>query len=97
MSNLYKNEFDEDIVKYTFPINERSMDPFEELPSRIRFRVNGKVLERIIIGATDNYIVKIFKEVIDKKNVSDIETLWDFTVFKYVIVSIAGIVFIRNS
>lgn len=87
MSNLYKNEFDEDIVKYTFPINERSMDPFEELPARIRFRVNGKVLERIIIGATDNYIVTSFKEVIDKKNVSDIETLWDFTVFKYVIVN----------
>ena len=75
MSNLYKNEFDEDIVKYTFPINERSMDPFEELPARIRFRDNGKVLERIIIGATDNYIVTSFKEVIDKKNVSDIETL----------------------
>lgn len=87
MSNLYKNEFDEDIVKYTFPINEKSMDPFEELPARIRFRVNGKVLERIIIGATDNYIVTSFKEVIDKKNVSDIETLWDFTVFKYVIVN----------
>ncbi len=87
MSNLYKNEFDEDIVKYTFPINERSMNPFEELPARIRFRVNGKVLERIIIGATDNYIVTSFKEVIDKKNVSDIETLWDFTVFKYVIVN----------
>lgn len=87
MSSLYKNEFDEDIVKYTFPINERSMDPFEELPARIRFRVNGKVLERIIIGATDNYIVTSFKEVIDKKNVSDIETLWDFTVFKYVIVN----------
>lgn len=87
MSNLYKNEFDEDIVKYTFPINERSMDPFEELPARIRFRVNGKVLERIIIGATDNYIVTSFKEVIDKKNVSDIETLWDFTVFKYIIVN----------
>ena len=87
MSNLYKNEFYEDIVKYTFPINERSMDPFEELPARIRFRVNGKVLERIIIGATDNYIVTSFKEVIDKKNVSDIETLWDFTVFKYVIVN----------
>ena len=75
MSNLYKNEFDEDIVKYTFPINERSMNPGEELPARIRFRVNGKVLERIIIGATDNYIVTSFKEVIDKKNVSDIETL----------------------
>ncbi len=87
MSNLYKNEFDEDIVKYTFPINEKSMDPFENLPARIRFRVNGKVLERIIIGATDNYIVTSFKEVIDKKNVSDIETLWDFTVFKYVIVN----------
>lgn len=87
MSNLYKNEFDEDIVKYTFPINERSMDPFENLPARIRFRVKGKVLERIIIGATDNYIVTSFKEVIDKKNVSDIETLWDFTVFKYVIVN----------
>lgn len=87
MSNLYKNEFDEDIVKYTFPINERSMDPFENLPARIRFRVNGKVLERIIIGATDNYIVTSFKEVIDKKNVSDIETLWDFTVFKDVIVN----------
>lgn len=87
MSNLYKNEFDEDIVKYTFPINERSMDPFEDLPARIRFKVNGKVLERIIIGATDNYIVTSFKEVIDKKNVSDIETLWDFTVFKYVIVN----------
>lgn len=87
MSNLYKNEFDEDIVKYTFPINERSMDPFGNLPTRIRFRVNGKVLERIIIGATDNYIVTSFKEVIDKKNVSDIETLWDFTVFKYVIVN----------
>lgn len=87
MSNLYKNEFDEDIVKYTFPINEKSMDPFEELPARIRFRVNGKVLERIIIGATDNYIVTSFKEVIDKKNVSDIETLWDFTVFKYIIVN----------
>lgn len=87
MSNLYKNEFDEDIVKYTFPINERSMNPFEELPARIRFRVNGKVLERIIIGATDNYIVTSFKEVIDKKNVSDIETLWDFTVFKYIIVN----------
>ena len=51
------------------------MDPFEKLPARIRFRVNGKVLERIIIGATDNYIVTSFKEVIDKKNVSDIETL----------------------
>ena len=51
------------------------MDPFEELPSRIRFRVNGKFLERIIIGATDNYILTSFKEVIDKKNVSDIETL----------------------
>lgn len=75
MSNLYKNEFDEDIVKYTFPINERSMDPLGDLPARIRFRVNGKVLERIIIGATDNYIVTSFKEVIDKKNVSDIETL----------------------
>ena len=87
MSNLYKNEFDEDIVKYTFPINEKSMNPFEKLPARIRFRVNGKVLERIIIGATDNYIVTSFKEVIDKKNVSDIETLWDFTVFKYVIVN----------
>lgn len=87
MSNLYKNEFDEDIVKYTFPINEKSMDPFENLPARIRFRVKGKVLERIIIGATDNYIVTSFKEVIDKKNVSDIETLWDFTVFKYVIVN----------
>ena len=87
MGNLYKDELDEDIVKYTFPINERSMDPFEELPARIRFRVNGKVLERIIIGATDNYIVTSFKEVIDKKNVSDIETLWDFTVFKYVIVN----------
>ena len=87
MSNLYKNEFDEDIVKYTFPINERSMDPFEDLPARIRFKVNGKVLERIIIGATDNYIVTSFKEVIDKKNVSDIEILWDFTVFKYVIVN----------
>lgn len=87
MSNLYKNEFDEDIVKYTFPINEKSMDPFEKFPARIRFRVKGKVLERIIIGATDNYIVTSFKEVIDKKNVSDIETLWDFTVFKYVIVN----------
>lgn len=75
VSNLYKNEFDEDIVKYTFPINERSMDSFEDLPARIRFKVNGKVLERIIIGATDNYIVTSFKEVIDKKNVSDIETL----------------------
>lgn len=75
MSNLYKNEFDEDIVKYTFPINERSNDPFEVLPARIKFKVNGKVLERIIIGATDNYIVTSFKEVIDKKNVSDIETL----------------------
>lgn len=87
MSNLYKNEFDEDIVKYTFPINERSKEPFEVLPARIKFKVNGKVLERIIIGATNNYIVTSFKEVIDKKNVSDIETLWDFTVFKYVIVN----------
>ena len=73
LPKLYKNTFDEDEQVVTSSLNRSVKKAF--FPFRFHMKIKNFDTEKIIIGETDNYYVTSYKEVINKKDVSEFEVL----------------------
>ena len=73
LPKLYKNTFDEDEQVVTSSLN-RSVKK-ASFPCRVHMKIKNFDTEKIVIGETDNYYVTSYKEVINKKDVSEFEVL----------------------
>lgn len=73
LPKLYKNTFDEDEQVVTSSLNKRNKKV--SFPCRVHMKIKNFDTEKIIIGETDNYYVTSYKEVINKKDVSEFEVL----------------------
>lgn len=73
LPKLYKNTFDEDEQVVTSSLNKRNKKV--SFPCRVYMKIKNFDTEKIIIGETNNYYVTSYKEVINKKDVSDFKIL----------------------
>lgn len=73
LPKLYKNTFDEDEQVVTSSLNKKNKKA--SFPCRVHMKIKNFDTEKIIIGETDNYYVTSYKEVINKKDVSEFEVL----------------------
>ena len=73
LPKLYKNTFNEDEQVVTSSLNKGVKKI--SFPCRVHMKIKNFDTEKIIIGETDNYYVTSYKEVINKKDVSEFEVL----------------------
>ena len=73
LPKLYKNTFDEDEQVVRSSLNKRVNKT--TFPCRVHMKIKNFDTEKIVIGETDNYYVTSYKEVINKKDVSEFEVL----------------------
>lgn len=73
LPKLYKNTFNEDEQVVTSSLNKGIKKA--SFPCRAYMKIKNFDTEKIIIGETNNYYVTSYKEVINKKDVSEFKIL----------------------
>ncbi len=73
LPKLYKNTFDEDEQVVTSSLNKNIKKT--TFPYKAHLKIKNFETEKIIIGETSNYYVTSYKEVINKKDISEFMVL----------------------